>query len=114
MHRNVPENLLKVIEDWFSKCITCVRWGPIYSGMFHLFRGVRQGGVLSPHLFSIYIDDVTDSAECVNVGCVLGPIPMCIFLYADDILLLAPSVSALQTLLTVCELHLRTLDLHIN
>ena len=36
------------------------------------------------------------------------------FLYADDILLIAPSVSALQTLLHVCEEELRLLDMQLN
>ena len=39
---------------------------------------------------------------------------MCIILYADDILLLEPSVNALQLLLSTCELELRKLDLFIN
>ena len=37
-----------------------------------------------------------------------------IFLYADDILLIAPSVSALQILLSVCEDEFRTLDMQLN
>jgi hypothetical protein len=88
--------------------------GSIYSNLFQLFRGVRQGGVLSPYLFSVYIDDVTDSVIQANVGCTISSMPICIILYADDILLFASSVSALQTLLTVCELYLRALDLCIN
>ena len=46
--------------------------------------------------------------------CCIPSIPMCIILYADDILLLAPSVNALQLLLSTCELELRKLDLFIN
>ena len=37
-----------------------------------------------------------------------------IFLYVDDILLIAPSVSALQSLLSACEDELRTLDMQLN
>ena len=39
---------------------------------------------------------------------------MCVFLYADDILLLAPSLSCLQQLLYICEDELQWLDLTIN
>jgi len=35
-------------------------------------------------------------------------------MYADDIILLAPSVSALQHLLDVCESELQYLDMSIN
>ena len=36
------------------------------------------------------------------------------FMYADDIILLAPSVSALQRFLCVCETELQWLDMSIN
>jgi len=37
-----------------------------------------------------------------------------IFLYADDILLIAPSVSSLQTLVDICETELMNVDMSIN
>ena len=37
-----------------------------------------------------------------------------IFVYADDIVLLAPSVGSLQTLLTLLEALLENLDMRIN
>jgi len=37
-----------------------------------------------------------------------------IFLYADDIILLAPSAQALQSLVDICELELKRLDMAIN
>ena len=35
-------------------------------------------------------------------------------MYADDILLLAPSIDALQKMLTLCESHLANLDMALN
>ena len=46
--------------------------------------GVRQGPVLSPILFALYIDDICDCNQLAP-GC-------SIVLYADDVLLIAPSV----------------------
>ena len=85
--------------------------------MFCLLRVVRQGGVLSPYLFAVYVNDIIAGVEGLNVGCVMCFVLMCIILYADDILLLAPSVNAflqLGPLLSTCELELRKLDLFIN
>ena len=49
-----------------------------------------------------------------NSGCRIGACCAAIFLYADDIILLAPSVSTLQTLVTICELELIDIDMVIN
>ena len=75
----------------------------MYGGMdmilnfFRLITGVRQGGVLSPFLFAIFVDDVVKKVQSVtvNTGCYVSHVCTSIFLYADDILLLAPSVSSL-------------------
>jgi len=39
---------------------------------------------------------------------------VCILLYADDILLIAPSVTSLQQLLNICEQELEWLDMSLN
>ena len=58
MNRAIPIMLLKVFEYWFRIHTTCVRFGSAISSFVSLECGVRQGGVLSPHFFNIYIDDV--------------------------------------------------------
>ena len=35
-----------------------VRWSGILSHGFHVANGVRQGGIMSPYLFNIYMDDL--------------------------------------------------------
>ena len=76
--------------------------------------GVRQVAVLSPFLFAIFIDNQVDKVKATGVGCYLLSFCVSIFLYADDILLIAPSVSALQKMLIACETELKLLDMQIN
>jgi exonuclease III len=114
MQRSLPSKLLSVFENWFDKCFTCVRWGSVYSMSFKLNCGIRQGGVLSPHFFAVYIDGIVAKVKSLGIGCHLGLVCFSIFLYADDILLLAPSITALQKLVNVCEGELHLLDLAIN
>lgn len=75
---------------------------------------MRQGGVLSPHLFAIYIEDVVKIVISQSVGCYMHHTYTSILLYADDILLLAPSIESLQKLLSVCETALKSLCLTLN
>ena len=106
MNRNLPVELLLMFENWFSNCWTCIKWETISSSFFMIEFGVRQGSVLSPHFFAIYLDDI--------VGSFYPGRGIHIVLYADDILLIAPSVSELQRLLDDCEIELNYLDMCIN
>jgi len=58
MNRSIPIQALSVLENWFSLCLSCVKWGSVMSYFYELKTGARQGGVLSPLLFSIVIDDL--------------------------------------------------------
>jgi len=114
MERMLPINALSTIEYWFSICSTSVRWGDCFSNFINLKCGVRQGGVLSPYFFAVYIDQIVEVIRRNNIGCTIGILCVGIFLYADDIILLAPSVNALQQMLTLCETHLAYLDMTLN
>jgi hypothetical protein len=114
MERNLPEKLLKILETWFHASVTCVRWEHLSSQFFKLSCGIRQGGVLSPYLFAIYVDCVIEKTKNLNSGCVLNFANFSILVYADDILLISPTVCGLQSLLNVCENELSKLDMKIN
>ena len=52
-------------------------------------------------------------ADCIS-GCFASSMFVNIFIYADDIILLAPAVTGLQCLLNVCVSKLVKLDMSIN
>ena len=104
--RHVPAELLVIFENWFGNCVACVKWNDVWSATFSVNFGVRQSSVLSPFLFNIYLDDVAKLNDCVNWKFIIG--------YADDILLIAQSVSELRNLLRACEKELITIDMKIN
>ena len=114
IERRFPKPLLNIFIMWFDMSFTCVRWYNHYSYFFKLLAGVRQGGVLSPYFFAIFINDIVSVVEKTNVGCYVSSVCVGIILYADDIVLLAPSVEGLQILLSVCEEFLSSLDMKIN
>ena len=65
-----------------------------------------QGSVLSPIMFAIYLNDVHTARSLTPRSYII--------LFADDILLIAPSVSELQSLFHLCEIELNWLDMSIN
>ena len=66
-------------------------------------NGVRQGAILSPSLFCVYLDTLLSSLRDSGMGCYLAGSYIGALGYADDVTLLAPSRQALQKMLKLCE-----------
>ena len=62
-------------------------------------RGVRQGRVISAFLFNIYINAILECISHIDVGCKLRIRMINVMAYADDMILLSPSVESLQLLI---------------
>ena len=58
MNRKLPVQLLDTLENLLSICWSCVKWNTSMSAFFKIDFGVRQGSVLSPHLFAVLLDDM--------------------------------------------------------
>ncbi len=56
---------------------------------FDVECGVKQGDILSPTLFSLYVNDMASELKNMNLGVPIDDENVCIFLYADDIVILA-------------------------
>ena len=52
----------------------CIKWGNSYSHYFTICNGVRQGGILSPRLFALYVNQLTDRLLSCNAGCYINDI----------------------------------------
>ena len=66
-------------------------------------NGVRQGGILSPMLFNIYIDDLRDILNKSTIGGSIGGNRINHMLYADDLCTVSLSSAGLQQLLVQCD-----------
>ena len=58
-------------------------------------------------LYNVYTDKVNHHLQATRVGCYVGGAWVNSLSYADDMVLLAPTVTALQTLLEVCRAYMQ-------
>ena len=70
------------------------RWGEIVSSQFSVSNGVKQGRVMSPVLFTVYLDYLLKILKQRNIGCKIGATYLGVYGNADDLTLLCPSISA--------------------
>ena len=59
-------------------------------------NGVRQGGVLSPLLFNVYVDELSDCLNKSGIGGSMNGTIINHMLYADDICIISLSSAGLQ------------------
>ena len=66
-------------------------------------RGVRQGCILSPTLFSLYTEELAARMRRMNAGVRVGDGKVCVLFYADDVVVMSESADELQRLLDVVD-----------
>jgi len=78
-------------------------WNGLLGNIFPILCGVRQGGVLSRLLFSVYVDDLIRELRLSGYGAYIGNLFVGTIFYADDICLMSGSGFGLQKLLDICS-----------
>ena len=95
-----------------QKCY--VKWANKLSEPFTVANGVKQGAVISPLLFSIFIDNLFKELKQLGLGCHVGPTFAGAFGYADDVALIAPSLYGLKKMISVCESYAERYHITFN
>ena len=114
LERGVPLYLIRILQFWYSHQTMQVRWGSSTSTPFLVSNGVRQGGILSPSLFNLYMDDLSKQLNECKTGCMVGNSLINHLIYADDLVLLTPYSAGLQELLGVCSKYGMSFDIKFN
>ena len=104
MQKSMPSLLVRLLLNMYEKQQVCTEWNGVFSSLsFSVQNGVRQGGVLSPILFTLYMDVLLKRLESSGIGCHIGNHYTGAVAYADDLTLLCPSRMGLQKMLHICE-----------
>ena len=110
----MPPLLLRLLLYMHTNQNLQVRWGSFAGTKFGACNGVKQGPVLSPILFAVYMDDIYLQLKDSGSGCHIGNHYVGSLGYADDTVLMAPSLKGLQTIVDVSVSYARKHDVIYN
>lgn len=101
----VSPEVVKLLSYWYKGQTNFVKWANIFSDEYSLNCGVRQGGLTSPRLFNLYVNQLIGELSSMHVGCRIDDVCVNNISYADDMVLLSPSISGLREMLKMCEAY---------
>lgn len=110
----MPGVIVKVLCNWYGKLYVMLRWNGSFSNWFAVHSGVRQGSILSPALFNLFINILIVNLKTSGIGCHVYDQYIGCILYADDVILISPSVTGLQEMLDICLETASALNLNFN
>ena len=103
LDKNVPYCIIRLLLDAYERQEARVMWKTCNSEYFKLQNGVKQGGVISPTLFNLYIDRLLLKLKKSGIGCNMNGVYMGALSYADDITITSPSLQGLNIMLGICD-----------
>ena len=88
LYKKVPFVIIRFLLDAYIRQESRVIWNSCKSQYFRVKNGVKQGGVISPILFYLYIDRLLLCLQRSGLGCHISNTYMGALSYADDITLI--------------------------
>ena len=105
---------LHSLKSMYNEVSCSIKLNDQLTDWFPINNGVKQGCLLSPTLFSLYIEDLVDELKSARAAIDINSDHVAALLYADDIVLLARNEESLQLELDIVYNWCRTWGISIN
>ena len=113
LNNGIQGDFYNMIRAMYNNVLCCVKTSVGLTPHFSSLKGVRQGDVISPQLFNLYVNDVPlcfnrkDGVELDNkmINCLM---------FADDIILLSNSPEGLQNSMNNLQHYCKNWELQVN
>jgi len=112
--RNVDWRDRRLIKELYMRQRASVKVNEGRTEWVELGRGVRQGCCLSPTLFNLYIEEMMRNVMQEEDGISVGGRRINCIRFADDMVLMADNMQALQRLITILEKGMEPYGMRIN
>ena len=100
---DIPHAILKFLIKLYLNSEAAIMYNGLKTKTFHLSQGVRQGSLISPYLYNFYTEDLLKIIKELKIGATLGNgLNNSIITYADDLILLSPTLRSLQVMIDKC------------
>ena len=111
---NVGGLFYNLLKNMYDKSLLSIKVGNELTENFSSSVGVRQGDVLSPNLFKIFINDLPDYLSETGDSIFLNDLQIDCLMYADDVILISQSASGLQNKIDKLQKFCNDWCLNIN
>ena len=103
MHeKGISSCLIKVFVRWFDNLCEQIYWNNDFSSIFTIGSEVPQGSLLGGKFFNLIMDTILQELQKLRLGCRIGGTFATAIAYADDIVLLSPSLIGMQHMFVLC------------
>ena len=99
-NKGLPMCIWHLLYEWYKNSSCSIVWNSATFATFPIRQGVRQGAILSPLLYSIFVDELLDLST-PGYGVRVNSIDIGASMYADDLALVAESPQKLQAMLNI-------------
>jgi retron-type reverse transcriptase len=96
IHIGIGGNFLRVIRDMYSSVSFAIKYDNKLTDSFETTVGVKQGCVLSPIFFNIYLSDLPSIFDSNCDPVTLNNTSLSCLMYADDLIILSESAKGLK------------------